>query len=153
MSPSDRESYRDLESLFERTAKVPPEAARSRLLARASEIAEQKGKRRWLDARFLWPGALAAAAAVGFLVLAPPHRVEHPAPAVASAPKTASAPKVDSEGVPATEQSRSTGGSVMPDEPSDLVAAVFGETAEPDAFDLGPLMSDDTVNGSSGTGM
>lgn len=155
MSPSDREPHRDLESLFERTAKVPSEATRARLLAHASEIAAQKRKPRWVDPRFLWPGVLAAAAAAAFLVLAPPHKAgtQHPNPAVASTPKAASAPKVADESVPSTAAaSTSTGESVTSDETSDLVAVVFGETAEPDAFDLGPLM-DDAVNGVSGTGM
>lgn len=156
MSPSDREPDRDLESLFERTAKVPSEAARARLLSRASEIATQKRKPRWADPRLLWPGALAAAAAVAFLVLAPAHQpgAEHSGPAIASALDTATAPRAANESRPsATGAPTSTGEEVTADEPSDLVAAVFGETAEPDAFDLGPLMWDDAVNGASGTGM
>lgn len=144
-----------LEALFDRTAHAPSDVARARLLRRASELAAVDARRPWMGPRVLFAGALAAAAAALFLVLLPPGG-RAPAPGEQGAHASATAGTAATAA--STESStpvRSDGEGETPamDEPRDIVAAVFGETAEPDTFDLGPLMSDDAVNGASGSGM
>src|SRR5262245_57373647 len=67
--PESNESD-ELSELFRKTAETPSDLERSRMLARARSI--PGARTRWLTPRLLWPGALAAAAATAFLVLAPP---------------------------------------------------------------------------------
>lgn len=70
----DRDRERALAELFERTAARPSREQRERLSALARSVTERSA-RRHLDRRLVWPVALAAAAAISYLVVAPPRGV------------------------------------------------------------------------------
>ena len=128
----DPDLERNLSALFDRSAARPSSAERTRLLANAALIAKRGGP--GALARVVWAPALAAAAAVAYLVAAPPGGNEpHPSPsakASTSAP-VAPSPSQPDEAVPPPATS----------EPEDPLAAVLGgDDRELEPFDLGPLM-------------
>jgi hypothetical protein len=140
----DPDLERNLAELFDRSAAAPSEAERTRLLARARNIGKQSGA--GVMTRLVWAPALAAAAAVAYLVAAPPGgkpsarvpagdraATESLATGSASTPAGASAAF---ESAPSTEV-----GAPATAEPEDPLAAVLGgDDGELEPFDLGPLM-------------
>ncbi len=142
----------ELTELFRKTADAPSDLERSRMLARAADIASTKARSHWLTPRFLWPGALAAAAATAFLVLAPPG-TRAGAPILSSSintePQLAPPPPVAA--VASVEAAASQDQTMSVDESEDPAVAVLGE--EVDDLDLGPLMSEDDLNAPSASGM
>jgi hypothetical protein len=142
--PEDHDLERPLATLFERSAASPSDAERARLLGHARAVGKSgRGAR----ARLVWGPALAAAAAVAYLVAAPPHGRK---PEAASGPGSASAPAGDGVGLP--RPVASTEAAVEPVESEDPVAAVLG--AEDGELDLGPLMGGGVPSNTEGsTGM
>jgi len=131
--PNDDEPDSDpaLRALFDRTARTPTEAERGRLAARAANVAAS-GRRERLRARLVWPLALAAAAAVAYLVAIPDHRKPPalpPAPAAAPTPPEVAVeePKRPPEAPPESAY-----------DAEDPVVEVFG--GEPEDLDLTPLL-------------
>lgn len=151
MSPTDPESHEDsrLQELFDRTAKKPSAIEEARLLSRAAELPSRARRKPWADPRFLWPGALAAAAAALFLVASPgqdPERVtaKLATPSVAVASETSPAPAApeiapDPDEEEWTEDDELAASDV--EDSDDLALAVLGENT--DAFDLEPFLSED----------
>src|SRR5690242_16857060 len=104
--PKNDERERALAELFDRTAAKPSTVERKQLLDAAATVAERGAARRHLDRRFVWPAALAAAAAISYLVVAPAGLRGRAVDAVSSARITAAKP---SAAVPAPAAVDSSG--------------------------------------------
>ena len=130
----ERDAERKLARLFDRSAGALSKDDREKLLRRASDIGRvaRRGPR---AAVYLWLPALAAAAAVVYLVV--PKRHAEPAHATVSAPSAPSTGEV-APSAPSTAPARAE---VW--EAEDLVTSVLaGDPSEDEPLDLEPLMAD-----------
>jgi len=131
----------ELADLFERTAKAPSEFEHTRLLGRAENIAKRQGSRK-SRLQLAWGGALAAAAAVVFLALAPEKPKPHlptPAPVASLAARETPRTEPSTPTASATPTTETPPGDLDEDDP---VATVFGTYPDDgDSFDLGPLFA------------
>ena len=130
----ERDAERKLAELFDRSAGALSEGDREKLLRRASDLG-RVARRTPTTAVYLWLPALAAAAAVVYLVV--PKRHAEPARAAVSAASVPSRGEVASP-VPKTTPERAE---VW--EAEDLVTTVLaGDPSEDEPLDLEPLMSE-----------
>jgi hypothetical protein len=130
----ERDAERKLAELFDRSAGALSNHDREKLLRRASDIGRvaRRGPR---AAVYVWLPALAAAAAVVYLVV--PKRHSEPARAAVSAPSAPSRGVV-APAAPNTASERTEVG-----EAEDLVTSVLaGDPSEDEPLDLEPLMAD-----------
>jgi len=132
----DRDRERALADVFDRSARMPSGAERVRLSAHATSIPGRRRVR--LDRRVVWPAALAAAAAISYLVVAPPRAIrdEAPLPAAPSAVERSRAP---GRAVPAVPEARSVVPLVGANDPSSDSEDPFGPTSADDLDELEPL--------------
>jgi len=132
MSDRDDRSEREraFSLLFDRSANAPSEETRERLGKHAAAL----GKRSVTPLRYTWVPALAAAAALAYLVIPGRHpavRTADSAVTSASRPPIAEVPNVAPPEAPPSEAP----------EAEDPVASVLGgDPADLEPFDLGPLM-------------
>lgn len=144
----ERDAQRKLAELFDRSAGALSKDDREKLLRRAGDIGRvaRRGPR---AAMYLWLPALAAAAAVVYLVV--PKRHAEPATAAVNAPSAPSRGVV-APAAPNTASERTEVG-----EAEDLVTSVLaGDPSEDEPLDLEPLMAesehaDKVEHGSAGS--
>jgi hypothetical protein len=132
MSDDEKEREQKLGGLFDRSAGALSDSERAKFLRRASDIG-RVARRPPPGAAYVWIPALAAAAAVVYLVV-PKRHVEraNPEPSAPSASIARESSPVASNAV--TLQAEAP-------EPEDLAATVLsGDPSELEPLDLGPLM-------------
>src|SRR5689334_870250 len=117
----DPDLERNLSALFDRSAATPSSTERTRLLASAAIIAKRGGA--GALGRLVWAPALAAAAAVVYLVAVP--RGSKEPPPSSSATASASTPATE-QPAPAPKPPVETVASLATSEPEDPLAAVLG---------------------------
>jgi len=129
---NERDSERKLTALFDRSAPALSDADRAKFLRRASDLGRGARHAR-PGAAYVWIPALAAAAAVVYLVV--PKRHVEPAEASPSPPSVSVA---HDDSPPASAVAAEP--AEAPD-PEDLVTTILaGDPSELEPLDLGPLM-------------
>ena len=131
---NEHDPERKLTALFDRSAPVLSDSDREKLLRRASDLGRVP-RRTSPGPVFVWLPALAAAAAVVYLVV--PKRHAEPAQASPSAPSVSVARQRED----APPASNTVAEPAEAPDPEDLVTTILaGDPSELEPLDLGPLM-------------